>query len=221
VLLGALRPLVFKSALDVGCSDGYFAELVSREFGVPVIGVDLALTAVRRATGRGSAGVVADGTALPFASRSVDLVFCTETLEHVLDERALAAELRRVARTWVVVTTPVGGRGRPDWEITREGHVHAFTRESLRELFGPDATMSSYRLNTTFGLYRVIGRWLGRRVGKAFIRADLELAARIGSDSARLVPIRHRSFLVVAPVLSTGMPRPSGRTASAASAHSG
>jgi FkbM family methyltransferase len=204
VLLGALRPLVFKNALDVGCSDGYFAEAVSREFGVPVTGVDLALTAVRRATGRGSAGVVADGTVLPFASRSVDLVFCTETLEHVFDEQALAAELLRVARKWVVVTTPVGGRGRPDWEITREGHVHAFTRESLRELFGPDATISSYRLNTTFGLYRVMGRWLGRRVGKGFIRTDLELATRIGSDSARLAPIRHRSFLVVAPVLSVG-----------------
>ncbi|MEZ5180068.1 MAG: methyltransferase domain-containing protein [Acidimicrobiales bacterium] len=42
--------------------------------------------------------VVGDASRLPIGSRRADLVLCTEVAEHVADDRALYAELRRVVR---------------------------------------------------------------------------------------------------------------------------
>jgi hypothetical protein len=199
VLFSALRPLKFATVLDVGSSDGYFSEEIAREFGGRVFGLDLAPTAVQRLGARGLRGVVGDGSALPFADAAFDVVISTETLEHVLDAEQLVGELCRVARRWVVVTTPVGCGDSPDWWLEREGHIHGFEREHLQELFGARAMVTSYRANMTYGLYALIGRWLGPRIGRAFIRADLELAARWGSETSRFALLLHRSFIVVAP----------------------
>jgi SAM-dependent methyltransferase len=52
--------------------------------------------------------VVADGRALPFRTRSVDLIVSNAVIEHVGDEadqRRFIAEQRRVA-SWSVITTP-------------------------------------------------------------------------------------------------------------------
>ena len=124
---------------------------------------------------------------------------CTETLEHVLDVRAFVDELLRVARNWVVVTTPVGRGDDPDWLLQGEGHVRGFDRDALRRLFGPAAALASYRMNATFGLYAAVGRWLGAWLGGLFIKGDLAMAARVGSETSRLAPLRHRSFIVVVP----------------------
>lgn len=196
--------LDFDSALDVGCADGFFVDLLRRELGADAAGVDLAPSFVRRmGSVFGAPGVVGDGVALPFRDDAVDLVLCTETAEHVLDVGALVDELRRVARRWIVVTVPVGSDEEPDLDFTGEGHVHAFDRAALEALFG-DATIFTSRANATFGLYAAVGRHLGERAGRRFVAADLALARHLGSETSWLWPLRTRSFVVVAPAGKLG-----------------
>jgi hypothetical protein len=54
--------------------------------------------------------VIADGTRLPFADRSFDLVACVDVLQDVPEALipAVCAEMGRVARSRVVVVTPAG-----------------------------------------------------------------------------------------------------------------
>jgi SAM-dependent methyltransferase len=199
LLRRVFRALDFHSALDVGCADGYFVDLLRREFGADATGVDLAPSFAERVRSVfGAPSVVGDATALPFRSDSVDLVLCTETVEHVLDVRALVEEMRRVARRWIVVTVPVGADEEPDLDFSGEGHVHDFDRAGLRELFGDDAVIRTTRCNATFGLYAGLGRHLGERAGQRFGRADLAVSALLGSETATLWPLRTRTFVVVA-----------------------
>jgi SAM-dependent methyltransferase len=194
-----LRGLDFRTALDVGCADGYFVDLLRRDFDAEAVGVDLAPSFAHRVRSVfGAPSVVGDGIALPFHDDAFELVLCTETMEHVLDVRSLVEELRRVAQRWMVVTVPVGDGEAPDLEFRGEGHVHDFDRQALQELFGSSAVIRSVRCSASFGLYAAVGRHLGPRVGRQFIQADLLVADRIGSETAKLRPLRHRSFVVVA-----------------------
>lgn len=83
-------------------------------------GIRLRLLAIERhpAAARHAAGggdvtaLIADATALPLASRSVDLVLCSQLLHHFRGTAltAIVAELRRVARLGVVIAELVPSR---------------------------------------------------------------------------------------------------------------
>jgi hypothetical protein len=199
LLRRTLHGLDFETALDVGCADGFFVQML-RDLDAHAMGLDLAEPAVERLVSVFHApGVVGDGTRLPFRDDAFDLVLTTETLEHVLAADAFVAELRRVARRWVVVTVPVGRDEEPDLEFAGEGHVQDFDRSALLALFGERAEITSTRCNATFGVYSLVGRHLGRHIGEWCIRADLAVADRWGREDHRLWPLRTRSFVVVAP----------------------
>lgn len=100
-------------------------------------------------------------TALPFADGAFDLVLSTETIEHDLDPQAMLAEMRRVCRGHVLVTTPVSqseDEHAPDYELRSTGHVNDFDQASVRRLFGPDADVRTFRCNATFALLTAVGR---------------------------------------------------------------
>jgi hypothetical protein len=203
LLRRTLRALDFETALDVGSADGFFVDML-RDLGARAVGVDLAEPAVARVVSVFHApGVVGDGTHLPFRDDAFDLVLTTETLEHVMAAEAFVAELRRVARRWIVVTVPVGHDEEPDLDFAGEGHVQDFDRDALHALFGEGAEITTTRCNATFGAYSLVGRHLGPRVGEWFIRADLAVADRWGREDHRLWPLRTRSFVVVAPAAAT------------------
>lgn len=96
--------------LDIGCGSGEYLAL-ARELGVPhVFGTDLSLGYCRRARALSSPDSVLQASAemLPFEASSVDVVLCSEVLEHLpraMSIRAVA-ELCRVARRALVITTP-------------------------------------------------------------------------------------------------------------------
>ena len=52
--------------------------------------------------------VLADGSALPFRSRSIDLMTCAQMLHHVFEPLPLIKELRRVTAGRVLVVDQVG-----------------------------------------------------------------------------------------------------------------
>jgi ubiquinone/menaquinone biosynthesis C-methylase UbiE len=110
--LDGLRPDRF---LEVGCGDGpYLAWSTAAGYGWTV-GIDLSLgilvQARQRLTHEGrldrASLAVADGASLPFRDSTVDLVLCTQVIEHIPDDRRAMLELARILSPGgcLVVTT--------------------------------------------------------------------------------------------------------------------
>jgi SAM-dependent methyltransferase len=130
--------------LDLGCGAGRFLQVL-REAGAEAVGVELAEAAAERArTNVPGADVrlVAEDGSLPLGHGEVDLVWCSEVLEHVPDVAHLLLEARRVLRRGgrLLLTVPFHGR----WQaaaiaLTRfeahfdplGQHVRFFTARSL------------------------------------------------------------------------------------------
>lgn len=98
-----------RTVLDVGCAEGFVSAHLARRFpGLTTFGVDLDVAALARGRTLHPHLRTATGNALalPFARASVDLVVCTEVLEHIpAPERALA-ELARVTRGYLLLSVP-------------------------------------------------------------------------------------------------------------------
>jgi SAM-dependent methyltransferase len=130
--------------LDLGCGAGHFLSLL-RGVGADPVGVDLSERALVRARAREPSAEThllgADGS-IPLAHGSIDLVWCSEVIEHVADVGGLLAEIRRVLRPGgrLLLTTPFHGRvkgallalTRFDAHFDPLGqHLRFFTRSSL------------------------------------------------------------------------------------------
>jgi SAM-dependent methyltransferase len=92
--------------LDLGCGAGRFVAAL-RDAGADPVGVDLAEAALERAR-RNVPGGEFRATTDEIPDSSVDLIWCSEVLEHVPDTAALLSEARRVLKTGgrLLVTTP-------------------------------------------------------------------------------------------------------------------
>jgi len=96
--------------LDLGCGSGRFVAALL-DAGTDAVGVELAEAALERARrnvpGAEFHALGPDGE-IPLEDASVDLVWCSEVLEHVPDTAGLLSEARRVLRTGgrLLVTTP-------------------------------------------------------------------------------------------------------------------
>ncbi|HUP86159.1 MAG TPA: class I SAM-dependent methyltransferase [Acidimicrobiales bacterium] len=151
MLSDALRP--GDRFLDVGCGTGeYLAEGLRN--GSTSIGTDLSLTYCARARRQGGEVVQADGARLPFADRSIDVVLCSEVIEHVDPAVAslLVRELARVCSRSLIITTP--NESAMARRITRRlapakmaeldasvGHINLLTFTGLRDLVSLDGWM--------------------------------------------------------------------------------
>jgi 2-polyprenyl-6-hydroxyphenyl methylase/3-demethylubiquinone-9 3-methyltransferase len=142
LLLGEVRP--GERVLDLGAGAGRFVRALG-EAGADAVGVELAEAALERAR-RTAPGadlrLVAPDGSLPLEHRSVDLVWCSEVLEHVADVAGLLVEVRRVLRPGgrLLATVPFHGRvqgalialTRFDAHFDPLGqHLRFFTRTSL------------------------------------------------------------------------------------------
>ena len=97
------------TALDVGCAEGFVSHHLRQHLpGLVTFGVDLDREALARARALHPQvhAAVGDALALPFASESVDLVVCTEVLEHIPRPEEALAELVRVTRGHLVLSVP-------------------------------------------------------------------------------------------------------------------
>ena len=135
--------------LDLGCGDGSFAAALLGA-GASVVGADVSAEALRRAREAAPAAEFVqsdEGAPLPFADGSFELVWCGETLEHVVDVSQLLGEVRRVlaAGGMLLATTPNQARlavalealtgNRLDRRLDpRSDHLRFFTARTLRSL---------------------------------------------------------------------------------------
>jgi SAM-dependent methyltransferase len=142
LLLGSVRQ--GERVLDLGCGAGRFVAALAAA-GADPVGVELAGAALERAR-RNLPGadlrLVAPDGSLPLAHGEVDVVWCSEVLEHVPDTVALLTEVRRVLRRdgRLLVTVPDHGRvrrtlialARYETHYDPLGqHVRFYTRRSL------------------------------------------------------------------------------------------
>lgn len=137
--LGTLEPGA--TVVDLGCGAGSILARTRRDHDFAVAADhDPVLLATAKLTG--SKPVLLDLDAdLPLASASIDVVLCTDVIEHIVEPNRALAEMYRVMRPGgtVIVFTPPYDSMRwnfAEWLhrlITRRpaDHISPFTRESL------------------------------------------------------------------------------------------
>jgi SAM-dependent methyltransferase len=135
--------------LDLGCGAGRFVAALQHA-GAEATGVELAEAALERARrnvpGADFRRLGPDGE-IPLEDGSIDLVWCSEVLEHVPDTAGLLSETRRVLRTGgrLLVTTPSHdlprrllialARFEPHFDPLGQ-HVRFYSRRSLARVLG-------------------------------------------------------------------------------------
>lgn len=134
-----------KQVLEVGCGEGKLATALIRRAPTPAryLATDVSLEAITRELDPPIETATASIYELPFASASFDIVVCCEVLEHLDDPARGLAEVARVARERVVISTP----WEPVWRAMNmargkylralgntPGHVQHFSRAALMQL---------------------------------------------------------------------------------------
>lgn len=197
-LLKASKP---SKVLDVGCSDGIISQVLKRETGAYVIGMDASATALEKAR------LVCDevhrvefGTqTIPLPDACVDGIFAGEVIEHVFYTEAFLEELRRVAKPGcrMAISTPnlsswynrifvllglqplftetgVRTSSSGNWLIKPNlpaGHIRNFTLSSLKHL----VKACGWEIEETHGLALLGNKW--RVFDRFFSRLSPALAA--------------------------------------------
>ncbi len=131
-LLASLRP--DQIGVDLGCGKGSFHY---ESFECRILGIDVSLRAADLYhDGSRVAYVCADSGRIPLADKSVDAVFCHNTMEHFPDYRATLLEINRVLKDPGLLWIAVPDGYAFDDSLYRlvfsgGGHVNRFTREGL------------------------------------------------------------------------------------------
>ncbi len=180
--------------LDAGCGTGRHLCEAFRTPGVEVAGMDLnnadLCTAkaflFAMASEKGGNWIVARAeiTGLPFRDSAVDVVVCSEVLEHVPDNKNAVAELVRVLKPGgsLVVTVPRFLPERICWMISEAyhqepgGHIRIYKKRELMNLL-EEAGVRCWRIQYRHGLHSPYW-WLKCVVGHRNERSPLVAAYR-------------------------------------------
>ncbi|WP_419787671.1 methyltransferase domain-containing protein [Pseudodesulfovibrio sp.] len=101
-----LNTLELGRVLNVGGADGYQSYLLKQIFNADVMTADINSHTLNLAQQKYGLEVCnASALDLPFADNSFDTVIMIETIEHIMDSAKVIAELRRVARKHIVIST--------------------------------------------------------------------------------------------------------------------
>jgi uncharacterized protein YbaR (Trm112 family) len=146
-----LDRLHFDSFIDVGSGFDIYPKLVHERYGVPAYFSDFAhsmnLPYGGDASGKLDRAVTSNVIRLPFADRSFDVVLASEVLEHLIRPIEAIAELLRISRRYVIMTSLEAlarsrwSRMRSHWKVdVRREHVERnfLLLHEFEAIFGPD-----------------------------------------------------------------------------------
>jgi SAM-dependent methyltransferase len=109
--VAAIAEVAPKRVLDVGCGRGNVAELVAKETGATVVGVDQSERMVELTRSRGVEAIVGDVRRLPFDEASFDCALAAWMLFHVVEVDDALAELARVLAPGGRLVAATNGEG--------------------------------------------------------------------------------------------------------------
>ena len=146
-----LDRLSFESFIDVGAGFDHYPNLVRERYGVPAYFSDFAHSLILpyggAEHGRLDRAVTLNITRLPFADDTFDVVLASEVLEHLVSPVEAIAELLRVARKYVIMTS-LEALSTTRWQRllahlrvdVRQPHVERnfFLLHELEAIFGDD-----------------------------------------------------------------------------------
>ena len=198
------------SFTDVGCGTGEYVEWATTHTNGRVLGCDLAEEYCQRTRmiAPGADIRQADASDLPWDDRSVDVVMCSEVIEHIptQDQSSVIQELARVTARHLVVTTPNSrsfvrrlgllvskeGVRKLDEEV---GHISLLTENELRGMCSlPGFVVRAVRMQHT--VPPVIGEKLH------LPRATMKIATGFEAAADRLFPRGANQMILVASRLS-------------------
>ncbi len=167
--------------LDVGCGTGATVSLLER-YGT-VTAIDVSVQAIQYCKEQGRSRLCqADGSCLPFADESFDLVTALDLLEHVEDESEGLRELSRVLKSGgrILLSVPAFMFLWSDFDRF-SGHYRRYSKRELRrsvEEAGFEVTKLSYFNTILFPVVwgvRVVKRFIGQRGSSG---SDLEMPGK-------------------------------------------
>jgi 2-polyprenyl-3-methyl-5-hydroxy-6-metoxy-1,4-benzoquinol methylase len=141
------RTLAPRTVLDAGCGEGYvYAGLAQRGVNCEWAGVDASANAVEFAKEwhPQCEWSVGDLRAMPQRSASVDLVLCSQVLEHIPQPDLVRDELARVAARHLLISVPLEPVFRSICALTiavgvgqDPGHVNFWTPRAFKRFLAP------------------------------------------------------------------------------------
>ncbi len=139
----------FHSILDVGCGANLTYDIALAAEQKTVWGVDFTLNFLRMAPRHPRLTLAqANAAALPFRSETFDAAICSETVEHIEDDRAVVAEIARVLKPdgLLFFTVPNLWNASRLIEMVRtrafavrlmEGHIREYSTSQAARLLSP------------------------------------------------------------------------------------
>jgi SAM-dependent methyltransferase len=160
------------SVLDVGAGTGYGLEILAAAGAAPSFGIDpLPLREY-----------ISPIPVAACASKSYDVVVACDVIEHVEDDRAFLADLLRVARKFVFLSTP-------NWNYSRaknEYHAREYTPWELLDLVAACRATTVWYYTSGYGRPPFEIRGIPAKPTEAPMAAELQAHGHLNLDSAFL-----------------------------------
>lgn len=189
--------------LDAGCGSGELCRS-AENLGGRVIGLDISKSYLRRASVFVGNRICASLDHLPFRPSAFDVVLCADVIEHIPAYDKVLAELYRVSRRVVVITTPCKGIIRELYSrlfpeelayIDKEvGHIHILPLFELRQ------KLLNFNWTVSCRSYHVIQPIADKFISKKLVRI-VDLFEKIANvflpeqGTISLVILTHNSIL--------------------------
>ena len=182
LLARAVEGLTPGRALDVGAAGGGNTRVLQGA-GWSVAALEYGADGAEVAAERQLAVVRGDATALPVADDALDLVVAFDVLEHIVDDAAAVAEVRRVLRPQgrFLIAVPADPRLWSDHDVAVD-HVRRYTRATLTQVL----EQGGFEV-TSMTSWNVLLRPIVARRRRASSGSDLDQVPRVVNAGLRAV----------------------------------